>query len=409
MRIFLHDFSGHPPQVQLGRELARRGHTVLHTYAADFLTPHGRLERLPGDAEGFAVRGLSLNSPFRKGASIARQWQELAYGRRLRQAIDDFAPDVAVIANTPPASIDFAQRACRRRQIPFVYWLMDINSIGMRTILAKKLGLAGTLIGRGYGWLERRQLHLSDKIIAICAGFRDILAAWGIRGDKVAVMPLWAPLDELPMRPKANPWSRRHGLDETVNIVYAGTLGRKHDPAGLGEMARRYRGRTDVRIVVVSEGLGAERLAADKAAGQLDNLILLPFQPFSNLPDVLGSADILIGLLDDDASDYCVPSKILTHLCAGRPQVVAMPAANRAAEVILESGGGLVVPPSEARAFVAAVDRLVADPAARLRLGQAARAYAEREFDIRRLGDEFEGYLLAVGRRGITEALAGAG
>ncbi len=156
-------------------------------------------------------------------------------------------------------------------------------------------------------------------------------------------MPLWAPLDEVPVRPKANVWSRRHGLDRTTNIVYAGTLGRKHDPTAFGDLARRYRGRGDVRVVVVSEGAAVERLAREKTAERLDGLVLLPFQPFADLPDVLGSADVLIGLLDADAAGYCVPSKVLTYLCAGRPQVGAMPEENRAAEVIVESGGGIIV------------------------------------------------------------------
>src|SRR5512144_2262239 len=125
------------------------------------------------------------------------------------------------------------QRACRRRGIPFVFWLMDINSIGMRTILAKKLRIAGELIGRGYRLLERGQLRSSTKIISICDEFRDTLAGWGIDPANVTVMPLWAPLDEVPVRPKANAWSVRHGLDRTTNLLYAGTLGRKHDPTAL--------------------------------------------------------------------------------------------------------------------------------------------------------------------------------
>ncbi|MFO1153499.1 MAG: glycosyltransferase family 4 protein [Rhodospirillales bacterium] len=393
MRIFLHDFSGHPPQVRLSRELACRGHEVMHSYAGDFLTPHGSLERQSDDPAGFAVRPISLGKPFVKSASLTRQMQELEYGRRLRRAMDTFAPDVVVLANTPPASLEFARRGCRRRGIPFVYWLMDINSIGMRTILTKKLGVAGRLIGWGYRLLERRQLDGSDKIVAICEEFRDTLAEWGIDGNKIAVMPLWAPLDEVPLRPKANEWSRRHGLDQTTNVLYAGTLGRKHDPSGLSALARHYREREEVRIVVVSEGDGVRRIAGEQAADGLSNIVLLPFQPFDALPDVLATADVFIGLLDDDAGGYCVPSKILTYLCAGRPQVGAMPETNRSAEVIRESGGGLVVPPAAPDALIAAVDGLVGDPMQRKRLGDAARAYAEREFDIRRLGDQFDGYL----------------
>ena len=72
MRILLNDFSGHPFPVQLSRELAHRGHTVLHTWCASFLTPHGALGKMPGDpgapdtfhflAAGFVRRGCDARA-----------------------------------------------------------------------------------------------------------------------------------------------------------------------------------------------------------------------------------------------------------------------------------------------------------------------------------------------------------
>ena len=43
MRILVHDYAGHPFQVQLSRELARRGHEVRHAYASALQTPRGEL------------------------------------------------------------------------------------------------------------------------------------------------------------------------------------------------------------------------------------------------------------------------------------------------------------------------------------------------------------------------------
>ena len=34
MKIIVHDYAGHPFQVQLSRRLASRGHEVLHLYCA---------------------------------------------------------------------------------------------------------------------------------------------------------------------------------------------------------------------------------------------------------------------------------------------------------------------------------------------------------------------------------------
>jgi len=43
MRVLIHDFSGHPFQAQLSRNLASRGHDVLHQYSSQYVTGHGRL------------------------------------------------------------------------------------------------------------------------------------------------------------------------------------------------------------------------------------------------------------------------------------------------------------------------------------------------------------------------------
>jgi glycosyltransferase involved in cell wall biosynthesis len=396
MRILVHDYAGHPPQVFLSRELARRGHAVCHAYAAEIETPRGALARAEDDPPTFSIEAIRLSRPLRKHAYLVRQIQEIEYGLALRRAIDAFRPEVVVCANTPLAALEVAQWRCRARRIPFVFWLMDVYSVAVHAFMRRKLPVAGEAIGRFYKWLERRQLGRSDRVVLISEGFLDVIDRWRIERRKVAVMPLWAPLDELPVRPKDNPWSRRHALAGSLNIVYSGTLGVKHNPSLLVDVAERYRERPDVRLVVISEGLGAQYLAGEKTARRLDNLVLLPFQPFADLPDVLASADVLVTLLEPDAGVFSVPSKVLSYLCAGRAQAAAIPPENRAARVIAESGGGLSASPLAGAEFLAAVDRLVGDEALRARMGASARAYAEREFDIRRIADAFEGHLASV-------------
>jgi colanic acid biosynthesis glycosyl transferase WcaI len=66
MRILLHDNSGHPFQVQLARELARRGHVVRHLFNARFQTPRGSLTQLPGDPTTFEVASIDPGQPMAK-------------------------------------------------------------------------------------------------------------------------------------------------------------------------------------------------------------------------------------------------------------------------------------------------------------------------------------------------------
>jgi colanic acid biosynthesis glycosyl transferase WcaI len=390
LRIFLHDYTGHPPQVHIARELARRGHRVLYAYAAMIETPRGNLARRPDDPPGLDIVGIGINRAFQKHSYFKRQLQEIAYGRAAMRLVDAFEPDIVIASDTPLFPLNDLRRLARRRSAVFVFWMMDVYGLAVRDGLRKKLPLLGGWIGYFYIVFEKFLVQRSDRIVAISEGFRDVLKDWGARPERVDTLPLWAPLEELPVRDKDNQWSRKRGLSATKNIVYAGTLGLKHDPQHLVTLAQRLAGRSDARVIVISEGLGANFLREQKQILNLTNLKILPYQPFSDLPDVFGSADVLLALLEPEAGVFSVPGKVLSHLCAGRPQVGLIPRENRATQVINESGGGIAIDNRNSDDFVDAVVQLVESPEECARLGRNARAYAEREFDITRIGEVFE-------------------
>lgn len=79
MRLVVHDYSGHPGQVHLSRELARRGHHVEHQFCASYTTGRGGTERRDGDPATFSVRALELGGEFARYSPLARLQQELKY------------------------------------------------------------------------------------------------------------------------------------------------------------------------------------------------------------------------------------------------------------------------------------------------------------------------------------------
>ena len=108
---------------------------------------------------------------------------------------------------------------------------------------------------------------------------------FGVAPERVAVIPNWAPIDRLPVLEKDNAWSRANGLGDRFCFLYTGTLGMKHNPQLLLELARYFECDDAVRVVVISEGIGAEWLGGKKAEHGLSNLILLPYQPFESLAE----------------------------------------------------------------------------------------------------------------------------
>ncbi|HKE72347.1 MAG TPA: glycosyltransferase, partial [Acidimicrobiales bacterium] len=193
---------------------------------------------------------------------------------------------------------------------------------------------------------------------------------------------------DLPLRPRDNPWRRRQGLGDRFVYLYTGTLGLKHRPELLYRLAQQRVG--DADVVVVSEGMGEARLRDMLHRHPLPNLHLLPFQPMDDYPDILGSADVLVALLEPTAGTFSVPSKVLSYLCAGRPVLAAIPPENLAARTIERAGAGVVVPPDDEEALLVAAKQLRTDPELRHEAGARARAYAETTFDTVVIADRFQ-------------------
>jgi len=212
-----------------------------------------------------------------------------------------------------------------------------------------------------------------------------VLRRWGVPSDRIAVIENWAPLDQVMPRAKRNRWSEDHGVWDTPVFMYSGTLGRKHDPKLLMDLATAL---PDAIVLVISEGAGTVWLR--RHASGITNLRLFAFQPEESLSEVLGSADVLLVTLQEDAGEFSVPSKVLTYMAAGRPILACMPANNLAARTILSVGAGRVVSPSDPEGLVAAARELLARSEERHRAGAAGRSHAEMAFDIGPITDRFE-------------------
>jgi glycosyltransferase involved in cell wall biosynthesis len=388
LRIAVHDYGCYPFTFELSRELAGRGHQVQHFYFAQNTTPQAVASC--GGSLDPAARGIRINGEFDKWSLMRRRFQEMDYGDAAAQAIGEFSPDIIVSANTPIDAQWKISALCRSRGIPMVLWQQDVISVAMRRILSKRIPVFGDLVGRYYGWREAAILRRSAAVITIAPHFLDICEKMGACRKSCHVVENWAPLSEIFPCPRRNGWSNERGLSDKLVILYSGTLGFKHNPVIFERLALHFLSQTDVRIVVVSEGPGAAWLKDRKTALQLDNLLLLPFQPYGRLSEVLSSGDVLLAILDEDAGVFSVPSKVLTYLAVGRPLLLSVPEANLAAETVRRADAGRIIAPADIQGLTTAAAALLSDADLCAVLGRNARAYAERNFDIGTIADRFE-------------------
>ncbi len=386
MNIVLHEMGTYTHRQELAKALAFRGHEITYLYCPSASTPsRSSLCFTPGD--NVTVIPVKLDAEFAKWQLLKRFLQERVYAARVSSVIASRRPDMVISGNSPIAIQAAIQKTCRGSGTPFLFWLEDVYSIGIKSVLSK-VPVIGASIAAGYALLERRVARQSNGIVAISEDFRDLAVEWGVDPARIAVVENWGVIPPDPLPPKDNDWAAQHGLAGRRVLLYSGALGFKHNPQLFLELAMEFRREDDVRVVVISEGPGAEWLSL--RSHEFPQLVLLPFQSAENYHNALAAADVLVAILDQTAAKYSVPSKVLSYMTAGRPILAAIPADNLAARTIKAACAGLIVEPENSSELRRSARSLIEDGDCRRRLGAAGLAYARANFDIDAVAARFE-------------------
>ncbi len=387
VRVLVNDYAGHPFTLSLSNELGRRGHSVTHSWCPSVLAPKAEFGTRH---EAVTLAPLSLCNPIPRNQFLARWLAEREFGMLLADTIRAATPEVVLSANTPIDAQERALNAARSTGAKFVHWLQDVYWVALRGLLPRHFGPARQALSFVYRLREERILRRSDLVVSISTDFIPYVQRAGVSSSRAFVIPNWAPIEQLPLRSRHNDWAATHGWIDGLNFVYTGTLALKHGVRTLLDIASALSAYTDGRLIVVSEGPGADALRSTANASGLENVYVLPFQPFNAMPDVMATADVLVVVLKAEAGIFSVPSKVLSYMCAGRPILASVPPTNEAARIISHGGLGIVVDPSDRPGLLEAVAQLASDDTLRDAMGRRSREYAEDHFVLDKIGDRFE-------------------
>ncbi len=396
MHVTLHDFSGHPFQAELSRKLTESGHRVEHVSSSQYVSGKGHLERQPGDSPGLKFTAIGLDISFKKYSPLSRARFERKYGRDWIKRLTANPPDIVIACNLPLISMHMFARYARKAKLPYVMWHQDIYSSGLSDELQRKFPRPIAKVGsKVFERMEAYCARNAAHVVAIGDAFKDVYPDWKVDPENVSVIPNWSPLDKVFPVGRNNRQSARLFDDEdSLRLVYAGTIGRKHNPQLLVELLRNAIAQgIPASMAVISEGEAADELAEIGRAEGLP-LRVLPFQPADSLPDVLSSADVLVALLEPDATRFSIPSKVLSYMAAGRPILGLMPKDNPAAADILLTGGHVATPDVHgSTSSVAWLATLHAHREMVTAIGLKSREIAEQKFDVTKVALQFDDIL----------------
>ncbi|MBV9812934.1 MAG: glycosyltransferase family 4 protein [Acetobacteraceae bacterium] len=287
---------------------------------------------------------------------------ELAYNipayRRLRRAHRQFRPDLIY----ERYNLFFLAGAWLTRRTGTPLYL-EVNS----PLAAERARFGSLRLQALAHRLERFTWRSARRVLAVTGVLRDIIAAEGVRRERIEVVPNGVVLSRFPAKPPprnrtevvlgfvgfVRPW---HGLDHVIR--------------GMAEVAT---GRP-VALMVVGDGPARPELEElAHTLGLDDRVRFTGVVEHAMVPGLVADFDIA---LQPSVTGYASPLKIFDYMAAGR--AIVAPDQPNIREILSDERTALLVDPADPNAVWAAIRRLAEDPELRARLGEAARAELER-------------------------------
>ena len=245
----------------------------------------------------------------------------------------------AVVALTSPPLISFLGSAFTRlKGGKFYFWVMDLNPD--EAVAAGWLKDRSTSAKFLHRLLQYSLAH-SEKVIALDQFMKDRIVAKGTPAEKVSVLPPWAHDGNARFDQRGREaFRRRHQLEQSFVVMYAGNHSPCHPLDTLVEAARRLSDRKDIVFTFVGGGSEQQRVRNFAETYGLANIRCIPYQPFEELGATLSAADLHTVVMGDAFVGIVHPSKIYNLVSIGSPFLYVGPAESHITRIAAQINGG---------------------------------------------------------------------
>lgn len=275
---------------------------------------------------------------------------QLYYGLRAKDI------DCIYLSSTPPIQGMMGGVLKKCKKVPFVYNLQDIfpdslvnNGLAQKGSLLWKIGRA----------IESFTYKHADKIIVISEDFKKNIMAKGVPEDKISVIYNWVDQDAVIDIPRdKNKLFDMYGLDrKKFYVTYNGNIGLSQNMDMLLDVANDLKFNQNIQFVLVGNGAYIDQVKHIVEQNQLDNVHLLPFQPYEDISHVFSLGDVSLVISKPGTGSASVPSKTWSIMSASRP-VLANFDENELKEIIHKYKCGIFTKAGDKKAFADSILRL---------------------------------------------------
>lgn len=302
---------------------------------------------------------------------------------------------VDVVVGTSPQffTVFAAWAAAALKRRPFVFELRDIWPESIKAVNAVKANWMLEIFEKIELFLYRR----ASRVICVTYAFTENLVQRGVSRHKLRVITNGVETVHFSPRAKAPELLLENCLEGKFVVGYIGTLGMAHSLDTLLDMAHIL-GKDPitrhVQVVILGEGAERARLEARIQAENLDNVLLLASVPREQVTSYWSLLDLaIIHLKSTDLFKAVIPSKLFECMAMGIPVLHGVE--GESADIVIENGVGITVPPEDAECMAAEILDLVANPA-RLKKMRLAGPNAAKKYDRHILAEEMADCLQEV-------------
>jgi colanic acid biosynthesis glycosyl transferase WcaI len=245
-------------------------------------------------------------------------------------------PDVLVALTSPPLVSVLGAVASRMRGCRFVYWVMDFNP---DEAIAAGWLRKGSLAARTLESLSRFSLRSASCILVLDRFMRDRITAKAIEPSRIKVLPLWSHDADVRFDAAGRERFRQeHGLSDKFVVMYSGNHSPCHPLDTLVNAARSSKSQ-EVMFCFVGGGSEFRRLQDLMKQAPLPNLLLLPYQPLTELSASLSAADLHVVVMGEPFVGLVHPCKVYNLLRVGSPVLYIGPASSHVTDIAAELNG----------------------------------------------------------------------
>ena len=289
--------------------------------------------------------------------------------------------DVVFVQSTPPTQGLVAGFLKAVKHIPFVYNLQDVFP---DSLVNTGLTSEGSLIWKIGRKVEDFTYRHADKIIVISEDFKQNIMAKGVPEDKITVVPNWADTKGVyPIDRQDNRLIEKYGLDPGLfYITYCGTIGYTQNTELLLTCAKKLKVELpDLRFVLIGEGAARDEVERTIAEDKIENVILLPFQPYEDIAHVFSLGDVGLIISKPGVGSNSVPSKTWSIMAAEKPILASFDRDSELSRLVEKNNCGCVADAGDENGFITAVREMYSNREKTAAQGKNGQAFLSSEFD----------------------------